>query len=389
MELDIPQGVLVVTCPPDDIDNSIRRYFLQPGIGFAQALAQVPNSVRGMGFVSNLSSLIDAPSNSFPSPAAEEQGFWRAVSEIGTKEALEIYLRAYPNGAHAGIARGQLDAINSRSPEQEAADHEASLALSREDRRKVQENLSLLGYDTNGIDGIFGRGTRNAIANWQRDYGYNPIGYLTSAQISRLSGLARDKASELAAEARRKQIEMEAEDRSYWISSGAAAGDERGLRRYLRRYPDGLYSAVAEARLDAIRQANQGRITRQERNAWRAAEEAGTIEAYEGYLANYPDGAFADDANAKIEELREQAARQAEIDAARLEEESLNMNILARILVEKQLIQLGLEPGLPDGNFDDWTRRALRKFQRTRGFPVTGYLTRQTLVRLIAEAGGG
>ena len=65
----------------------------------------------------------------------------------------------------------------------------------------------------------------------------------------------------------------------------------------------------------------------------------------------------------------------------------MGMNVIGRVLVEKRLAALGLRPGIEDGNFDDKTRQALRKFQRARGFPVTGYLTRQTLVRMIAEAG--
>ncbi len=48
-----------------------------------------------------------------------------------------------------------------------AEQDEAALRLTRDQRRQVQRDLSLMGYDTRGIDGVFGRGTRAAIAGWQ------------------------------------------------------------------------------------------------------------------------------------------------------------------------------------------------------------------------------
>lgn len=385
--LGIPQGVFVATGEPGDIDLTVRRDFLRPGMGFAQALSAAPESVTGQGFISDITSLLPGPGTQQPNGQMREVGYWQAIQELGTEEAFLAYLRNYPNGQFAGIARQRLDDLQSVSPEQEAADREASLGLTRNQRRKIQENLSLLGYDTRGIDGIFGRGTRTAISHWQRDQGFENIGYLTRNQITRLGRQAQVRAEQLAEEARRQQREIEAADRAYWQSSGAAAGNERGLRRYLRRYPDGLFADVAEARLEAIRLANQDRVSARERNAWQTAESENTIASYEAYLAHYPNGSFADDANAQLTELREAEARRAETEAAKQEEDDLNMNVLARILVEKQLLALGFKAGVPDGQFDKKTRRAIRKFQRTRGFPVTGYLTRQTIVRLIAEAG--
>jgi len=381
--LNIPQGVFVATGNPTDIDLTIRRDFLAQGTGVAQALAQAPDSVKGQGFVSDLTALSPAANTGF---GGADDGYWQAVQDLGTEEAMRAYLDAFPRGNHAIEARNWLDGQITLTPLEQAKADEDQLRLSRDERRAIQQSLSLLGYDTHGIDGIFGRGTRTAISRWQQDFGANPTGFLRDSQISRIGRQAETKTAQLAEEARKKQRALEAADRSYWQASGAARGDERGLRRYLFRYPDGLFADVADARLTAIEQARLNSVSALERQAWDDAAAQNSIASYQGYLGSYPDGSFVTEAKARLKVLEDQAAQQAEIDAAKQAETDLRLNGLGRILVERQLLTLGFKAGVPDGNFDKKTRRAIRKFQKTRGFPVTGYLNRQTVIRLIAEA---
>lgn len=63
-----------------------------------------------------------------------------------------------------------------------AAQDEADLGLSRAQRQAIQAGLTRQGFDTRGVDGVFGRGTRGAIAAWQRANDVQPTGYLTAAQ---------------------------------------------------------------------------------------------------------------------------------------------------------------------------------------------------------------
>ena len=72
------------------------------------------------------------------------------------------------------------------APSVGAAGAEADLGLGREQRRAVQAGLTRRGFDTRGVDGIFGQGTRNAIAAWQRANDQEATGYLTAAQYDRL-----------------------------------------------------------------------------------------------------------------------------------------------------------------------------------------------------------
>ena len=60
--------------------------------------------------------------------------------------------------------------------------------LDRETKRRIQEALAWSGHYRAAIDGAFGRGTRAAIARWQKDNGFAPTGYLTGRQMEKLLG---------------------------------------------------------------------------------------------------------------------------------------------------------------------------------------------------------
>lgn len=86
-----------------------------------------------------------------------------------------------PAQSPAQAARAEVQAA-------EGSGTEATLNLSLEDRRAIQSRLSVLGYDTRGVDGVFGSGTRRAIRDWQTAQGDAVTGYLTAAQVRTLRG---------------------------------------------------------------------------------------------------------------------------------------------------------------------------------------------------------
>ncbi|MEM9139072.1 MAG: peptidoglycan-binding protein, partial [Pseudomonadota bacterium] len=55
---------------------------------------------------------------------------------------------------------------------------EAELDLNRATRRGLQRRLTLIGYDSGGVDGIFGPKTRNAIADFQVAENLQPTGFI-------------------------------------------------------------------------------------------------------------------------------------------------------------------------------------------------------------------
>ena len=55
---------------------------------------------------------------------------------------------------------------------------EASLELTRSERRRIQMGLAAEGFDPGPTDGLFGLGTRGAIRAWQVSRGKAATGYL-------------------------------------------------------------------------------------------------------------------------------------------------------------------------------------------------------------------
>src|SRR6056297_387991 len=60
--------------------------------------------------------------------------------------------------------------------------------LSREEREALQVALQWAGFYRGAIDAAFGRGTRAAMASWQRENGVEPTGVLTTRQRAALLG---------------------------------------------------------------------------------------------------------------------------------------------------------------------------------------------------------
>ncbi|WP_237168257.1 peptidoglycan-binding domain-containing protein [Paracoccus shandongensis] len=116
----------------------------------------------------------------------------------GTRRAIALWQRdrgysqtgslstAQANEILRGTAAGNSGSGSSRPTALGPADSEADLGLSRSQKAAIQAGLTRRGYDTRGIDGAFGQGTRNAIASWQRANGMQATGYLTAAQADSL-----------------------------------------------------------------------------------------------------------------------------------------------------------------------------------------------------------
>lgn len=387
--LDIPQGVTVIRGEPRDIADFIEDELSEPGGDLSRAVGE-NRGISAAGFLPReflfTGERTDADGSSVPTDPEAEAAFWEGAVALDTVEAYQSYLTRYPDGEFSGEALGRIEEILSE-PNRDARLAEEALRLDREDRREIQRDLTILDYDTRGIDGIFGPGTRGAILNWQQQNGYPQTSYLTAEQIARLDAQAARRAAELEAEAERQRQAELARDRAFWDETGAE-GDEPGLRAYLERYPDGVYSDAAKAQLAIIEEEKRRAAEAEDRAAWDVARDADTLQSYRTYLLVFPDGVFRSEALARIDELEAESANSQAVAAAQAAEEALGLNPITRRLVEAKLDQLGLNPGPVDGRFTDQTRSALRNYQRDRGLPVTGYLNEQTIVRLLADTIG-
>jgi peptidoglycan hydrolase-like protein with peptidoglycan-binding domain len=388
--IEAPQGVSVVSGTPDDLADLVRDTVLQPGGDLAAAVAR-DSGLRSHGFLSTALPFLDPveavlPVPDAPGPGDAERALWNAATELDNPGAYRAYLQQYPQGAFVAEARARIAALEI-DPQAQAEANEAAMNLTREDRRQIQRALSLLDYDTRGVDGIFGPGTRSAIRGWQGENRYDATGFLTPDQLRRLADQAAVRAAEREEQERLEREARDRADRAYWQATGQGRSEE-GLRTYLGRYPDGLFSDIAQARLDEIEADRRAEAEAEERADWDRVLEADEIRAYRRYLDRYPDGLFRDIAVRRIEELRNPGLSGDALARAEAQEAALNLAPVMRALIEQRLAGLGLDPGPTDGRFDAQTRRAISRYQSARGMDPTGYLTQVMVVRLLAEALG-
>ncbi|MCL7464183.1 peptidoglycan-binding protein [Phaeovulum sp. NW3] len=385
--IDIPQGVTVLTGAPAAVGDYLGGDLLRPGTAIDTAAARA--DLRAAGFLPKGHVLIAAgPATDTTSaapqarPADDDRAYWDLAQRENTVAAYQLYLERFPRGEQARTARERIAAIEAE-PARAAKAAEDGLNLTRDQRREVQQNLTILGYDPKGVDGLFGPASRAAIGRWQAAEGFDPSGFLSREQLTRLAAQGARRAAELEAEAAERRAEQERQDRMYWDETGAA-GDEAGLRAYLKKYPDGLFAELATERLGVFESQRRDAAAAEDRAAWDRAARADTVAAYRDYLAGRADPAFREEAETRIAALQNEADGAADLERARAAEDALNLPGLMRTLVETRLAQLDLKPGRADGVFDDDTRRAIRRYQQARNLPVTGYLDQATVAQLLA-----
>lgn len=330
-DLDIPQGVTVIIGGPSYVDDVLDDALAQPG-GDVMAYVRDTRRLRAEGYTPANLVFRGEGGSVAPRPSSDPTlVFWQDAQEADTADSYRDFIFRFPDSPYAGEARRKLDAIEN-DPIRLDQRAEQSLNLTRNQRRAIQRNLTLLDYNTRGVDGIFGPGTRGAIRNWQQSNGFTQTSYLTREQINRIDAQASRRATEIADEEERAREEALRLDRAYWEETGAR-GDAAGYRAYLERFPNGTFAAEARTKLDELTNREQD----QQNN-----------------------------------EAREQERR-------------LNINPILARLIESRLDQLGFNPGRVDGQFDRDTRGAISRYQSSRNLPATGYLSEPTLARLLAD----
>ncbi len=134
---------------------------------------------------------------------------WNAADRggRGLKADYENYLTKHPTGIFAAQARKQIARLNGNSAAAStrtaslggvaklpatnsgpAATQESERALgwSRNEWRRLQRQLTSVGFSTGGADGRPGPATRQALENWQSARGFPNTGYLNALQRTEL-----------------------------------------------------------------------------------------------------------------------------------------------------------------------------------------------------------
>lgn len=389
-QMDIPQGVTVIRTTPQMAATVLSRELTEPEAVIGQRLMANPSLFIDGYLPMNWALMpgeviVEAPAPTPTGPTEAdlnaEAALWDRTTAADTVVAYRNYVARYPTGRFVDDAEQQIEAILAE-PNRAARLAEEALGLNRSQRRTVQSQLTLLNYNTRGVDGIFGPGSRGAITNWQQSNGFPQTSYLSRDQINLLDAQASRRQAEIEAEEARARAETEALDRSYWGETGGV-GDEPGFRAYLARYPNGLFANIAKARLAEIEDRRRGAAEAADRAAWSIAESEDIVAGYQEYLAAYPSGVFANQARSRIEELNAPRISDAQVARSQAEEAGLRLSGVRAQLLELRLRDLGYNPGRLDGVIDGNTRNAIVSYQEAEGLTPTGYVDRATAVGLM------
>ena len=136
---------------------------------------------------------------------------------------------------------------------------EDGLNLDLATRRRIQQGLAAGGFDPGGADGLFGPRTRAAIRRWQSSRGVRSTGYLDgpSAEALRaaggagLAGAAGAQSVPQPSPARAPTASAELEG-LFWQSIMNSTNPAE-FEAYLSQFPNGMFRALAQARLAALR----------------------------------------------------------------------------------------------------------------------------------------
>ena len=128
---------------------------------------------------------------------------------------------------------------------------EDGLRLDTASRRQIQEGLGAAGFDPGGADGMFGPRTRAAIRGWQSSRGSRATGYLDAASAAALRSAAPGPAVAPPPAPAAQQPPASSEVELVFWQSIANSADPADFEAYLRRFPNGVFSDLAQNRLAA------------------------------------------------------------------------------------------------------------------------------------------
>ncbi len=182
--------------PGLDLEDVFKR--VRVAVEKATAKSQTPweeSSLKGdFYFVPQGSTVTVTPPGAPPAfdARALELAFWQSITDSDNPADFEDYLSRYPDGVYSGLAKRRLAALTEVAALPPAIEAEAPevgekvLGLSREDRRLIQRALNDQGHKAGVEDGLFGRGTREAITSWQVASQAKATGYLAADQAKAL-----------------------------------------------------------------------------------------------------------------------------------------------------------------------------------------------------------
>lgn len=170
---------------PWETTNMVGFFYMQPGSAPVTAAGPAASLPPQVGF--------DA--------RQMEMEMWSSIKTSTNPAEYEAYLKSYPQGTFADLARTRIAAAKGGSQPGGAGNPgsgnvatgeiktaeasqatEDALGLDRPKWADIQKRLTGLGFSTRGVDGSIGPNTRKGMQAWQGARGYPATGYLNRLQ---------------------------------------------------------------------------------------------------------------------------------------------------------------------------------------------------------------
>ncbi|MHA3979437.1 peptidoglycan-binding domain-containing protein [Halovulum sp. GXIMD14794] len=187
--IDIPQGVLLMSGAPADVD----RVLTGPMLGGNLAAVEIGGN-EGVAFAGLVTDLLrlggSAPQATPAASADEERVAWDAAREVDTLEAYRTFLRRWGDGRFASRARDRVETLETAAETAERVaryrEIEVGLELTTASVAELQKRLMAMGFSPGATDGVISRQTRQSVAAFQARSGLTPTGYFNTATVQRL-----------------------------------------------------------------------------------------------------------------------------------------------------------------------------------------------------------
>ncbi len=181
-----------------------------------------------------------------------ELAFWQSVEKRDEPAEYELYLKRYPNGVYAELAKSRI----ARLRKTQAAAPPVTAPAEIKPSAPVKSDAAPKAED------------------------------VMQAELKRQQSARQTE--------QQQQAQLEQAEQAHWRSIINSA-DAAAFNEYLRLYPKGKFAAEAAARLSAI----------QETAYWQSIAQSKSADPFKEYLQRYPAGKFNKEARARIDEADE------------------------------------------------------------------------------------
>ena len=243
------------------------------------------------------------------------------------------------------------------------------------DVKQLQQNLIGMGYLEGSADGIYGAKTKNAVKEFQKDFGLSADGNAGEATQSALrSAIVR------------LQVELNAKGYAPGSADGKfGAKTKKALQSYQDDNDLKKTGAADSATWEAINRGTSGMKVASLRKG-----SFGTQVKYLqraliglGYLDGMADGQYGSKTAAAVKEYQRDFGLGVDGSAGKNTMTSIKNTVVA---LQSDLARKGYDPKGIDGIFGDGTKNAVKAYQRTIGAAVTGIATGKTMSKLYGYA---